>query len=232
MRFGAEKRVAAEFVVRNAEDVRRRFAHGEQRVEMGREFVEAIEIEVEFDETRQSGLIERIGGDRVDESLAGVFFSADVDEALRKGEEVFGPKVRLVKVARQHEATAVVVVQSKVGDRLKAADHEAEAGVPVGIFAREIAGCIKGVAEVARDDQRFHGENGVRFPSGTALAREFGQTARQRNVTAGGGKIGQREQCNWIGGEIANESFGLTRDEISFAGELICAQKIQAWRRK
>jgi len=63
-----------------------------------REFVDAVEIEVEFDEAGERGLIERIDDEGAGEGGAGVVGGVDVDEALRDREEVFGAEVGLVEV--------------------------------------------------------------------------------------------------------------------------------------
>lgn len=89
--FGGEKKkIAAEFVLGDAEDVRRRPAHGGETGEVNREFVDAVEVELEFDEAGERGLIQRIGGDGACERLAGCFAGVDLHEAAGNREQIFG----------------------------------------------------------------------------------------------------------------------------------------------
>ena len=87
------------------------------------EFVDAIEIEVEFDEARERGLIERICDDGAGEGDAGVVGGVDVDEPLGDGEEVFGAEVGLVEIVRQEKTSGVGVVEAEVRDGEEAVER-------------------------------------------------------------------------------------------------------------
>ena len=169
------------------------------------EFVDAVEIEVEFDEAREGGLVERIGGDGAGERGARVVGGVDVDEALRDREKVFRAKVGLVEIIGEKKARGFVVVETEVREGEEAVDDWGEAGGPVGILLQERLAGGDGSVEIARDDERFDGENRVGLPRKFVRGGVFAETASEGNIAGVGREIGECEQCGRIGREVADK---------------------------
>ena len=193
------------------------------------EFVDVIEVKVEFDEAGERGLVERIGDNGAHERLAGVVGGVDVDEALRDGEEVFGAEAGLIEVVGEQEAGALGVAESEVGDGLEAVEDGGEARGPIGVVVQQIAGGVEGAMKITRDDEGLHGEDGVWFPSKMVRAGELGELASERDIAGIGGEIGEREERAGIVGKVADKRIDLAGRSGVLAGVIVGAQQFDAW---
>jgi hypothetical protein len=219
-------------VLRDAEHVRRGLAHGEQVAEVRGEFVDAIEVEIEFDEAGEGGLIERIGGDGAEERPARLLVGVDVGQAVGDREKIFGAEIRLVEEVGEIEAGSVGVAGAVVGDRLQATKERDIAGVPVGVFAQEIADGIERSLIVARNDQGFDDEEGVGFPRKAVGLGVIVEAAGKRDIAGVGRKVGEGEERRRVGREIAKQGGGFMRDTIVVAGTVVGTEQLDARTRK
>lgn len=215
-------------MVGNAENVGRGLAHRDEAREMRGEFVDAVEVEIEFDEPGECGLIEGIDGDGAHEGLAGGHGGVDLGEALRDREEILGAEVRLVEIICEEEAGRVEFAETEVGDGAKAVEHGLEAGGKVLVRAEERISGVEGAVKIASRDEGFDMEECVWLPGKIVGLRVIEQAASEPRIAGVGGEIGEGKERGRIGRKIAEKGVGFASGAFGSAGAMKVAEQFDA----